>query len=68
MDTLLFVYEFKGSDRIVIYNCLTDYNCWFVVKDAWSGSEYPYPSWMDTLIKKNLHINRLELLKLIKCL
>jgi hypothetical protein len=34
MDTLLFVYEFKDSDKIVRYNCLTDYNSWFIVKDA----------------------------------
>lgn len=52
MDTLLFVYEFQDSERIVRYNCLTDYKSWFVVKDAWNGQEYPYTSWVDTLIKK----------------
>jgi len=34
MDTLLFVYEFQDSERIVRYNCLTDYKSWFVVKEA----------------------------------
>lgn len=52
MDTLLFVYEFKDSEKIVRYNCLTDYNSWFVVKDAWNGGEYPYTRWIDTLLKK----------------
>jgi hypothetical protein len=53
IETLLFVYEFQDSERIVRYNCLTDYKAWFVVKDTWNGSEYPYTSWIDTLILKS---------------
>jgi len=51
-DSLLFVYEYKDSKKIVRYNCISDYNSWFEVKEAWNGREYPYTSWMDTLIKK----------------
>jgi len=39
-DTLLFVYDYKDSKKIVRYNCISDYNSWFEVKDAWSGLEY----------------------------
>ncbi len=53
MDTLLFVYEFMDSKKTVRYNCLTDYNSWSVVKEAWNGREYPYTSWVDTLFKKS---------------
>lgn len=53
METLLFVYEYQDSERIVRYNCLTDYNSWFVVKDCWNGVEYPYTRWVDSLIKKS---------------
>lgn len=52
-DSLLFVYEYNDSKKIVRYNCISDYNSWFEVKDAWNGREYPYISCKDTLIKKS---------------
>ena len=53
MDTLLFVYEFNDSNKIVRYNCLSDYKSWSVVKDAWNKREFSYTSWMDTLFRNS---------------
>ena len=55
MDSLLFVYEYEDSEKIVRYNCITDCitTSWFIVKEAWNGSEFLYTSWIDTLFKES---------------